>query len=154
MSDNKQAHAAITPEEAGTLSGLFYERVQRSPDLPAYRYFDAKTENWETLSWAQAGEQVARWQVALAGENLHPGDRVAIMMQNCPEWMMCDQATLANGLVVVPLYTQDRAENVAYILQNAGVKVLVIGSQEHWDSLQPVRDQLGFLNRIISPIGC
>ena len=63
---------------------------------------------------------------------------------------MFDQAALANGLVVVPLYTQDRAENIAYILQNAGAKVLLIGNQEHWDALHPVRDQLGFLSRIIS----
>ena len=140
----------VTPGEAETLSGLFYERVHKTPDAPAYRYFDEFTETWKGLSWSQAGAQVARWQAALAAEDLQPGDRVAIMMQNCPEWVMLDQAVLANGLVVVPLYTQDRAENAAYILQNAGVKMLVIGNQEHWDSLQSVRDQLGFLTRIIS----
>jgi long-chain acyl-CoA synthetase len=140
----------ITPAEAETLSGLFYERVHRTPDALAYRYFDHFSESWKDLSWSKVGDQVARWQAALATEDLQPGDRVAIMMQNCPEWVMLDQAVLANGLVVVPLYTQDRAENAAYILQNAGVKILVIGNQEHWDSLQPVRDQLGFLTRIIS----
>lgn len=140
----------ITPEEAGTLAGLFFERVQRTPDKLAYRSYNEARECWEDLSWSEAGAQVARWQAALASENLVPGDRVAIMMANRPEWMMCDQAALANGLVVVPLYTQDRAENVAYILQNSGAKVLVIGNQEHWDSLQAVRDQLGFLNRIVS----
>ncbi len=145
-----QTSAHITPEEAGTLAGLFFERVQRTPDHLAYRYYDETSETWQDMSWGEAGAQVARWQAALASEDLQPGDRVAIMMANCPEWMMCDQATLANGLVVVPLYTQDRAENMAYILQNSGVKILVIGGQEHWDSLQAVRDQLGFLNRIIS----
>ena len=145
-----QTDTHITPEEAGTLAGLFFERVQRTPDSLAYRSYNKTNECWEDLSWSEAGAQVARWQAALASENLEPGDRVAIMMGNCPEWMMCDQAALANGLVVVPLYTQDRAENVAYILQNAGAKVLVIGNQEHWDSLHAVRDQLGFLNRIVS----
>lgn len=140
----------ITPEEAGNLAGLFYERVQRTPDNLAYRYYDESAESWKDLTWAETGAQVARWQAALASENLEPGDRVAIMMSNCPEWMMCDQAALTNGLVVVPLYVQDRAENVAYILQNAGAKVLVIDNQEHWDSLQAVRDQLGFLIRIVS----
>lgn len=140
----------ITPEQAGTLSGLFHERVQRTPDAPAYRYYNDRTETWETLSWSETAKQVARWQAALAAEDLQPGDRVAVMMQNCPEWVMFDQAALGNGLVVVPLYVQDRAENVAYILQNAGVKLLLIGTQEHWDSLHGVIDQLGFLNRIVS----
>ncbi len=148
MANDRTQH--ITPAEAGTLSGLFYERVQRTPDKLAYRYYDADKECWRDLSWAETGAQVARWQAALAGENLQPGDRIAIMMQNCPAWMMVDQAALANGLVVVPLYTQDRAENVAFILQNAGVKLLVLGGQEHWDSINAVRDQLGFLGRIVS----
>ncbi len=148
--EHGKKHSHITPAEAGTLSGLFHERVKRSPQQLAYRYYDESTETWRNLSWAEAGAQVARWQAALAAENLQPGDRVGIMMQNCPAWMMFDQAALANGLVVVPLYTQDRAENVAYILQNAGVKLLLLGNQEHWDSLQPIRDQLGFVNRIIS----
>jgi long-chain acyl-CoA synthetase len=148
---NQQADVdLVTPEQAGTLSGLFYERVQRSPDKVAYRYYDNATERWKDLSWAEAGRQAARWQAALAAEGLQAGDRVAVMMQNCPEWVMFDQAALANHLVLVPLYTQDRAENVAYILQNAGAKILLIGEQEHWDSLQPVREKLGFLTRIIS----
>ena len=145
-----KTEAYITPEQAGSLAGLFYERVQRTPDHPAYRYYDDCDEIWRDLSWALIGALVARWQAAMAAENLQPGDRVAIMLQNCPEWVMFDQAALANGLVVVPLYTQDRAENVAYILQNAGVKLLLIGGQEHWDSLQPVRDELGFINRIVT----
>ncbi len=140
----------ITPEQAGTLSGLFYERVQRSPEKVAYRNYDSTNDSWNDLTWSDVGRQVARWQSALAAENLQAGDRVAINMQNCPESVMFDQAALANGLVVVPLYTQDRAENAAYILQNAGVKVLRIGGQEQRDGLQSVRDKLGFLTRIVS----
>jgi len=146
----KRTEAPITPEEAGTLGGLFRVRVERTPDLLAYRYYDSVQERWLDLTWGQAGRQVARWQAALAAENLRPGDRVAVMMQNCPEWMMFDIAALANGLVVVPLYTQDRAENVAYVLRNAGVRLLLIGGQSHWDSLQPVWRELDGLDRILS----
>ncbi len=140
----------ITPDDAKTLDGLFYARVQRTPDQLAYRHYDESCDMWRDLSWADMSRQVARWQAALAGEELQRGDRVAVIMQNCPEWAMFDQAALANGLVVVPLYAQDRAENIAYILQDAGVKLLLLGGQEHWDSIQPVVDQLGFLTSIIT----
>lgn len=140
----------ITPDQAVTLAGLFHERVQRTPDLEAYRYHDELTESWKSLTWGEAGKQVARWQAAFAAEGLEAGDRVAVMTQNCPQWVMFDQGALANGLVVVPLYTQDRAENTAYILQDAGVKVLLIGTQEHWDTLRAVWDQLGGLQRVIA----
>jgi long-chain acyl-CoA synthetase len=143
-------HHVIAPEEAGTLAGLLYQRVQRTPDALAYRYYDESRDAWLDLSWTQLADQVARWQAALATEPLKPGDRIAVMMQNCPEWVMFDQAGMANGLVVVPLYTQDRAENAAYILHNSGAKLLLIGGQEQWDSLAPVMDQLDFLQRIVS----
>lgn len=142
--------SVITPAAARTLGGLFRERVARTPDLIAYRYFDASKDRWDQITWAEAGRQVARWQAALASEKLRPGDRVAVMMHNCPAWMMFDIAALSNGLVVVPLYTQDRAENVGYVLRNAGVRLLLIGCQEHWDSLQPVWRDLDGLDRVLS----
>ena len=70
-------------------------------------------------------DQVARWQAALAKEGLVKGDRVAVMLRNCPQWVMFDQAAMALGLVVVPLYTVDRPDNVAYIVNDSGCKVLL-----------------------------
>ncbi|MBA1332897.1 hypothetical protein QQ73_18140, partial [Candidatus Endoriftia persephone str. Guaymas] len=67
-----------------------------------------------------------RWRQALLQEGLEPGDRVAIQLRNCPEWVMFDQAALSLGLVTVPLYTDDRADAVAYILQDAVVKLLLV----------------------------
>ena len=108
----------ISPQQAVTLHGLFLERVRRSPDKIAYRYFDNRQSVWVDLSWGQMLEQVARWQAALAQEGLAKGDRVALMLRNCPQWVMFDQAAMSLGLVVVPLYTVDRAENIAYIVND------------------------------------
>lgn len=146
----KNTEHIITPEQAGTIPELFLERVTRTPDALAYRYHDDDSETWKDLSWSEMSAYVSRWRAALASEKLCAGDRVAVIMQNCPEWIMFDQAALANGLVVVPLYTQDRADNVAYILKNAGVKLLLLGGQEHWDSISPVLNQLDSLQSIIS----
>ena len=144
----------ITPEEAGTLAGLFRERVRRSGDTEASRYHNPDSGSWDSLSWNQMALRIARWQAALRREDLEAGDRVALMLRNAPEWVQFDIAASGLGLVVVPLYTQDRAENIAYILQNAGVKLLLIGDDEHWDLLKPVRGELGFLLRILSVRRC
>lgn len=140
----------ILPEQAQTLSGLFRERVRRSPEMIAYRQFDPQSRQWIDMHWAAMGHEVARWQAAMLREGLARGERVAVMLRNCREWVMFEQAALGLGLVVVPLYTDDRPENVAYILQNAGVRLLLIGGEEHWERLAQVRDQLGFLVRIVS----
>jgi long-chain acyl-CoA synthetase len=140
---------AVTPEETGTLDGLLRERVKRTPDAVAYRDFNRTYQKWRDYSWAQIDREVARWQAALDAEGLKAGERVAVMMRNSPEWVVFDQAALGLGLVVVPLYTQDRPDNVAYILGDSGCRVLLFGSLEQWQSFAGVREQLGGLVRIL-----
>ncbi|MCW8906577.1 MAG: long-chain fatty acid--CoA ligase [Sedimenticola sp.] len=140
----------ITLDEAGTLAGLFQARIRKSPERVAYRYFDPKQECWCDSTWAEMGHETARWQAAMRQEGLKPGDRVGIMMGNCREWVMFDQAALGLGLISVPLFYNDRGGNVAYIAEAAGIKLLVIQGREQWQSLQPVRDELTTIHRIVS----
>jgi long-chain acyl-CoA synthetase len=63
---------------------------------------------------------------------------------------MLDIAALTMGLVVVPLYTQDRPDNIAYILNDAGCKLLLFEGPEQWSTLAEVHDQLGGLARLLS----
>ncbi|MGH8744267.1 MAG: AMP-binding protein, partial [Burkholderiales bacterium] len=131
----------IPVETAGTLSGLFRERVRRTPDSVAYRDFNLQHGNWRDYTWSQMQRQIARWQAGLKREQLDPGDRVALMLRNCPTWVMMDQASLGLGLVVVPLHTVDRPDNVAYILKDAGVKLLLLENREQWRQLEAIREQ-------------
>lgn len=132
----------ISPTQAKTLPGLFYERVKRSPHAVAYRQFDAETKQWKSITWLEMSRRVVRWQAALLSEQLQSGERVAIMLRNCCEWVAFEQAALGLGLVVVPLYTHDRAESIAYILDHAQVKLLFIDGDDHWRCLAPVRETL------------
>ena len=140
----------IRVETAVTLDGLFRERVRRSPQKVAYRDYDRSTGKWRDLTWSQMDERIAHWQRALARENLSPGDRVAIMLRNCPEWVTFEHAALRLGLVVVPLYTADRPENAAHILCDAGVKVLLLEEPAQWDAFSEVRHQITSLSRVIT----
>lgn len=140
----------IRVETAVTLDGLFRERVRRSPHKVAYRDYDRSTGKWRDLTWSQMDERVAHWQRALARENLSTGDRVAIMLRNCPEWVTFEHAALRLGLVVVPLYTADRPENAAHILCDAGVKVLLLEEPAQWDAFSEVRRLLTGLARVIT----
>ena len=126
---------------AGTISGLFRERVRRTPDAVAYREFNQQHGNWRDYTWAQMQHQVVRWQAALKSEALMPGDRVAIMLRNGPAWVIMDQAAMGLGLVVVPLYFEDRTASVAYILKDAGVKLLLLEHWEQWKQLEAAKDE-------------
>jgi long-chain acyl-CoA synthetase len=140
----------IAPEVAGTLGGLLRERARRTPEGSAYRWWDPESETWTAATWADTAAEVARWQEALAREPLEPGDRVAIMLPNSLPWVLCDQAALGLGLAVVPLYVNDRPENVAYVLEHSGARLLLIEGAEQWRGLRSVRQRLEGLVRILS----
>jgi len=140
----------ISGDSAKTLAGLFRERVKLTPNTPAYRQYDADTGQWCDSSWADMGAIVSRWQAAMVSEGLQPGDRVAIMLRNCKEWVAFDQAALGCGLVVVPLYTDDRPDSTAYILNHSGSKLLFLQGEEHWEGIATVLDRLSTVSRIIT----
>ncbi len=140
----------ISPNEARTLPALFKERVKRSANQIAYRYFCDQSSEWRQVTWQETSAQAARWQQALAAENLQKGDRVAVMLKNSLEWVLFDFAASGLGLVTVPLYVNDRPENFAYILQSTETRVLLTGGSEQWNRIEEVSDRLSSVQRIVT----
>lgn len=144
----------ISPDVAATIPALFQERVRRSGNACAYRFFDALNGIWTDSSWNATARDVKRCEAAIAAEKLKVGDKVAIMARNSRYWVIFDQAALALGLVVVPLYTEDRADNVAYILEHAEVKLLLISGEDQWQHIHAKMAALPKLKHIISIAEC
>ena len=138
----------ISAAEALTLPGLFAARVKRSPEAIAYQQYDAQTDSWRDYRWQDMYALVARWRAALANENLQPGDRVATLLGNGINWVCFDQAAQSLGLVVVALYTTDTPTNLAYILADAGVRLLLIEEFAQWESLAGKQQELSAMQRV------
>jgi long-chain acyl-CoA synthetase len=149
MADDGRELDIIAATEAKTLDGLFAQRVRRTPNAAGYREYDEAEGRWRDYTWLQMQRQIARWQHSLERDGVGAGDRVAVMLRNCTAWVVYDQAAMGLGAVLVPLYTQDRPDNVAYIIKDAGAKVLLLDSAEQWRAFEPVRDQLAGLVRVL-----
>ena len=93
-------------------------------------------------------------QAAIAKEGLETNDRIAIIAPNGPNWVHFEQAAMGLGLVVVPLYTNDRADNIAYVLQDSGTKILFIEGHEQLQALEEISSQMDGLVRIVSVQPC
>jgi len=139
----------VAIEKDDSIADCFAKRVALSPDAIAYRDFDAVAGSWRDLTWSEAAQHVARLRKALARESLAHGDRVAIMLRNGRDWVFFDQAAFAEGLVVVPLYVDDRPDNIAYILNDSGCRVLLVEGEEHLKKLAEIRDQIPGVKRIV-----
>lgn len=149
MKNTSKKPDLILPDTAKTLDGLFRERVRRTPDGVAYRQYDNTSASWVDISWQEMDGLICKWRAALTSESLQSGDRVAVMMRNCHEWVAFEQAALSLGLVVVPLYPNDRPDNAAYIINDAGVKLLLIEGNEQWIELHSSLAACSSLLRII-----
>ena len=139
----------ITPQQAPTLAAIFRERVRRSSDKVAYKEYDAESGQWREYTWGEIAQEVIRWQTTFEKEGLRPGDRVGLRLRNGRYWPVFDQAALGLGLVVVPLYVDDRADNVSYIANHAQLKLLLLQDQEQWQEMLPVREELSTVQCIV-----
>lgn len=140
----------LQESDVHSLPGLFRARLDKTPDETAYRQYDIASQQWTQSTWREMSNEIARWQAAFEKDGLKAGDKVAIMIKNCREWVVFDQAALGLGLVTVPLYVDDRPDNVAYIINHAEIKLLFVQDKPQWKRLLSADVDLGNLQRIIS----
>ncbi len=147
---NRHGTRYLMFDAGATIADVFSLRCRASPNAPAYREFDATAKTWQSFTWREIGERVACMRAGLQREGLMAGERIAIMLRNSVNWIVADQGAFAQGMVPVPLFVDDRPDNVAFILEDADVKVIVIDGEEHWKRLKTVREQLTTLKLILS----
>ena len=138
----------VAARQAGTVWGLFCERVRRSPVSIAYRDYDPIAENWCDHSWNAIAARVDRFRAALAQEQLEAGDRVAILLPNGIDWVCLDMAAHASGLIVVGLYPHDTAASNAYILGHSEARLVLLDNEARRQSLWPLRSEFPSLERM------
>jgi len=122
-------------ERFKNLVSLFLTRAEEKGDKP---FLWAKGEGeWRSISWAGAARQVAALAVRLKSIGLQPGDRVCLVSENRPEWLISDLAIMAAGCVTVPTYTTNTARDHMHILGNSGARAVIVSSQKLAKNLIP-----------------
>lgn len=144
----------ISMEQAPTLDSLFRERVRRTPNNIAYGDYDFELNRWRDYSWREVAEGVALWQSAMRRAGMQQGDHVAMRLRNCLHWVIFDQAALGLGLVVVPLYVADRADNANYVLKHAHVKLLLVETLQDWMELEAAHGEAPLLTTVVVVKNC
>ena len=123
-------------QNAATVPQRFAATVERYPARPALSSKPPKAEAWQTLTYAEVGTQVRRVSLGLQALGVAPGDRVALLSENRPEWVVADLAVLSAGAVSVPIYPTLPAAQVAYILQDSGAKAVVVSDAKQLAKVQ------------------
>ncbi|MEA3059017.1 MAG: long-chain acyl-CoA synthetase, partial [Sphingomonadales bacterium] len=87
--------------------------------------------------WSDAARQVASLAATLKRIGLEPGDRVARVSENRPEWLISDLAIMAAGCVTVPTYTTNTERDHAHVLGNSGARAVIVSNQKLAKNLIP-----------------
>ncbi|RMF47315.1 MAG: long-chain fatty acid--CoA ligase, partial [Deltaproteobacteria bacterium] len=104
---------------------------------------------WQDIGWLNLARQARRFAAGLMALDIRPGDRVAIMSPNRPEWAFADLGIMACGAVTVPIYQTEGAEAAAYILDNSGSRVVFVRTFEELRKVESRLDNLPDLEHIV-----
>ncbi len=135
-------------EAAGTLPGLFRLRCAHTPGAVAYRQFDTQAGQWRGHTWEAMAARAAQFARAFARAGLERGDRVALVLPNCVDWVAFDIAALSLGLITVPLYAHDSAANIALILRHSDARLMVADVPQRWTGLSRAASTLPVLEHV------
>ena len=123
-----------------TISQLFLNTVRAfpKPDL----FLVKEGERFAPISSDEASARVRRLAFGLASLGCRPGDKVVLLADNGPWWVLSDLAVQCLGAATVPIYPTLVAEQIKFIIQNSDASVVLCSSPELWAKIAAIRGEL------------
>ena len=126
--------------ESTTIPQMAFAQAKTYGKRPAFRAKRAGI--YRDISWKELCSQVEAVGLGLLDLGVQPGDRVAILSENRPEWVFADLGILSVGGATVPVYTTLTSEEIEYILKDAGAHVVFVSTPELMAKLVPFQESL------------
>ena len=136
-----------TPVPTGTVPQLFFEAIDRFRAKTAFRAI--RDHGFEETSYDDAQETIRAIGGGLAVLGAVPGDRVAVLSENRPEWSLTDFGAICAGIPMVPIHTTLTPLQVAYILRDSGAKVVFVSNQEQVEKAEQAFKSLTEVPRLV-----
>ncbi|HEY5497866.1 MAG TPA: AMP-binding protein, partial [Syntrophales bacterium] len=129
------------------LALMVQKQVKKYGERTALRY--RENGQWQDISWKDVGERVHAVAKALLEMGIKAGDMVGVFSQNCPEWTIADLGILSVRGVSVPIYATNTAKQAEYIVDEAEIAVLFVGSKDQYQKAASIIGASTYLKKII-----
>ena len=106
-----------------SLNKLFFDRAEQYNEKPFL--WAKKNKDWSSLSWNETSIKVKEFAGGLKSFGIKPGDKVVIVSENRPEWIIADLAINLIGAITVPAYTTNTEDDHHYILEHSDAKAVI-----------------------------
>lgn len=139
--------ASVFEDRAPSVGHLLRDRIAATPDNTAYSYPAGIA--WDELTWRQLGDKVWTLAAGLIDLGVQPEDRVSLASSTRIEWVLCDYAIMAAGGATTTIYPTSISDDVAFIVDNSGSKVVLAENAEQVDKLREVRDAIPDVSTVV-----
>jgi long-chain acyl-CoA synthetase len=126
---------------------LFFQQVDARGDRVALRRKEYGI--WNRITWNEYGQMVRQASAGLLAMGLERGDRVAILGDNRPEWLICNLAAMSIGCATCGVYSTNAPEQVAYVVGHSESAVLFVENEEQVDKVLQVESELNLKKVIV-----
>jgi long-chain acyl-CoA synthetase len=107
-----------------SLPAMFFAQVERLGGKP---FLWAKREgHYRCISWAAAAHDVRRLALGLRSLGIRRGERVGLVSENRPEWIIADLAIMTAGAITVPAYVTHTVEDHRHVFANSGARAVFV----------------------------
>lgn len=131
------------------LTNLVAGNARKEGSRAAFRYCPAGTDVWTDCSWEEMSRNVDNTAYALETLGIKPEDMVAVFSANCPEILLTDFACYRNRAVPVSIYATSSPEQVRFIVNDSGARMIFVGDRKQYDAVRSVMGECPRLERII-----
>jgi long-chain acyl-CoA synthetase len=129
------------------LAAMFFDQARQHGDRP---FLWAKHDgSYRPVTWREAAAQVEAIARGLRALGLQRGDRVALVSENRPEWMIADLAIISAGCITVPAYTTHQVEDYRYLLANSGARAAIVSTDALAQRVIRAADQVDVVEHVV-----
>ncbi len=144
---------APNAEDYQSTGELFRAASERYEEFTIMRHKSDLTGEWLSHTWKDLRKAVDEIAAALAAEGVERGDRVAILANSRMEWCIVDLANFTLGAVTVPIYQSNLPDEVEYILDHSGARVVFVEDGEQLSKVQQIKANVPAVIRAIQFTG-
>jgi long-chain acyl-CoA synthetase len=137
----------VAEKTASSFAELFLQQAAAQKNRVALRRKDYGI--WSRISWSEYGQMVREAAAGLLAIGLEHGDRVAILGDNRPEWLICHLATMTIGCATCGVYSTSASEQVAYVVRHSESKILFVENEEQVDKVLEILPRLDLKQVVI-----
>ena len=103
-----------------------------------------KSKEIDSLTWGQVDQKVKNVTNFLQEKGIVKGDRILLVSENRPEWLISDLAILKSGAITVPNYTTYTAKDFEFILNDCSPKGLIVSNEKLLDTIQKACTKINY----------